>query len=286
MSVDSSIIFVTIQALGPGFLIVKELYGFIKEYRKKSIEEKQELKYLFEGFEDSITTIGGIDPRDKINFPYMRNATTGIGNLIKNYFSKENPIFVTYNLGFKSDNNLISVGGPVSHPLTRQTLGYSKKGNIDNPKVPFIFDLSEEKLKKSKKEIIESYDGGKSIIKIPNWRIIDSKTEKIKFEPYVNSKNFLTSDYCLITVVPNEFQEGVNNSIELKHWVISGTHGAGTSVINKLLNDGEIIKEINHKRNNHPYYQAVIRTDVTWTRVGYKPINKLKLMEVRPLKKF
>lgn len=150
--------------------------------------------------------------------------------------------------------NLICLGGPVSNAVTRQNMGFQRKGDEflklrDYPiDFPFSFDLSRKFA-----QITKRYAGGR-VHKEYGWPIITSSG-------VIESKTrlgWLDEDYLIVTRMPNLSNESAwRKGKDLL--IISGAHGTGTRALELLFGNQEALKAIVNDVGDARYYQSFLK---------------------------
>lgn len=166
--------------------------------------------------------------------------------------------------------NFVCLGSPMSNAISRKILQYNYVSNshedgIQREKNNQLFDLRYEYLMDANLLLREGIKRSKRFIgskehRVPNWSIIDKKRDELII-PDVKDED-LRSDYLLISVLPNLFNE---NSYEKNQQIIifGGTHGVGTNAIDILLRNKKILSKITSKVMKLPYWQALLKIDET-----------------------
>jgi hypothetical protein len=237
--------------------------GKVVKWIKENVEKRREQK-LDESKFKFITRLFGIE--DKVGLrpggehpafenylhPDDREALFYITGLINNPKLKAHQKWIGI---VDPAYNIICLGGPVSNFITRQNMGYQRRGD-DFLKVsdfpidfPFLFDLSKER----SRQITKRYTGGK-VHKEYNWPIITPSgllNSKV-------TKGWLEENYLIITRMPN-----LSNEIAWKERkdliIISGTHGTGTRALELLFETAKVLKSIVEEVGEACYYQSLLR---------------------------
>jgi len=258
----------------PNVKVVFDVNAFLKDYVerpsgkvvkwiKEEVEKRKERK-LEESKFKLITRLFGI--KDKVGLrpggehpafgnylhPDDREALFYITGLINNPKLKAHQKWIGI---VDPAYNIICLGGPVSNFVTRQNMGYQRKGDeflrvSDFPiDFPFLFDLSKEK----SRQITKRYTGGK-VHKEYNWPVITPSgllNSKIK-------EGWLEENYLIITRMPN-----LSNKIAWKERkdliVISGAHGTGTRAVELLFENEKALKSIAEEVGEARYHQSLLR---------------------------
>lgn len=151
--------------------------------------------------------------------------------------------------------NIICLGGPVANLITRQNMGYQRRGDeflrlSDFPiNFPFLFDLS-----KKVRRVTKRYTGGR-VHKEYNWPII---TPSGLIDSKVTRQGWLDESYLIITRMPNLSNESTWREAK-DLLIISGTHGTGTRAVEQLFGDQEALSAIVSDIGGARYYQSLLR---------------------------
>ncbi|MCK5613304.1 hypothetical protein KAR91_66145 [Candidatus Pacearchaeota archaeon] len=153
--------------------------------------------------------------------------------------------------------NIVALGGPMSNYLSRQVLDYIPVSNA--PEDGFA--------KRNSKPFFElpyeyAYSHTKSYTKLKTERIdAGSVLHDLEHDtlllPNTDSSGHLTSDYLLITVLPNILSKKAYDEGN-KMIVFAGTHGVGTRAIELLFQDTSVLQTLVRKVHGVNYWQAVI----------------------------
>jgi len=165
--------------------------------------------------------------------------------------------------------NFICLGSPMSNFLSRVIMQYytkevdPSKGLIreNNPifelEYDYIFDsdylLSEGLMSKR-------YVGSKKHA-VPNWSMRNISQKEL-ISPSIVGDN-LSTDYLLITVLPNIFDKEAYEKGE-KVTIFGGTHGVGTKSIELLFKSKKLLSDIKKQIGDTQYWQALVKTDKTF----------------------
>ncbi len=148
------------------------------------------------------------------------------------------------------NEGMVLIGSPESEALTRLAFGYRK--SPESGRVEYVGDVLD--LPFRWQEDIEAVSAechrfvpGKGLVRRPNWPIVDNTGFRPKqLFPTVSNDGLLTSDFLLITKVPNfltsEAQQSGRSIVS-----IAGSHGVGTRAIGVVLRDQRILSELAEK---------------------------------------
>lgn len=170
----------------------------------------------------------------------------------------------------------ICFGSPTSNALARVVMGYESRDPSNDHggalvierteqdlfKFPFVYELDRSRIMTLPSDnnglVAECYrrQNGKKK-KITNWGIAQGENLDHIELPEVDENNILTSDYLLITCVPNCFY---TSSFDAGHriFLIGGTHSEGTKAFKKVLRNEDILSEMSECMSRFPAWQAKI----------------------------
>lgn len=91
-----------------------------------------------------------------------------------------------------------------------------------------------------------------------NWSIVNKKTGDIFASTIQNGR--LTSDYLLVTRLPNVFDKQSYEKNEALY-VLAGAHGVGTKAVDLLLRDEPLLRKLDQRVGGTMYWQALFQID-------------------------
>lgn len=155
--------------------------------------------------------------------------------------------------------NLILVGGPNTELYTRAIFGYEPRperglvatdAGLDLP-LRWVNDLAQV----DEGRVVKRIRSGE-VVERPNWAIVGDPGRR--YEPEVDDRGFLSSDYLLLTHMPNVFAE---DTAPGRFWItsIGGTHGVGTRALTVLLRDDAALGHLARAVRGSVAFQAVFR---------------------------
>lgn len=157
------------------------------------------------------------------------------------------------NLDMDIEESLLLVGGPVWDRLTRSIFGYrrdSEDGNTNKEpqyscnglalELPFRFDLEASKISGRASRFIRSADGI-AVETEPNWGIVGR--DGSRYYPTLRHDGFLTTDYLLLTKIPNLFGDPTQGT-ERFFVNYAGAHGVAQRAAGIALSDQSLIRRV------------------------------------------
>lgn len=160
--------------------------------------------------------------------------------------------WIEYPEDIEADLNagMVLIGSPEAEALTRLVFGYRKlPGSAGVEHLGDVVDLpfcwrEDARLVEAQ---CSRFVPGRGLVTRPNWPIVDNTGARAKLLwPTLSNDGYLTSDFLLITRVPNfltiEAQQSGRSIVS-----VAGTHGVGTRAVGVLLRDRTVLREIARK---------------------------------------
>lgn len=163
--------------------------------------------------------------------------------------------------------NLVLIGGPIANDLSLHVHGYrfdkKKKISIDPVTETGLRWAFSYPFKQKDDPSFSRYDAGTLRSTMPK-AIVDRRSSGIVGKPRFSGVDYntgrITSDFLLITVVPNILLRRSTGSTIID---VADLHGQGDKVFAELLRDGHRRRELGKFVQRHRYFQALYEVPVT-----------------------
>lgn len=184
------------------------------------------------------------------------------------------------------ESNVVVIGSPGSEGLSRLIFGYQESSDHRLQYTGTTLDLpyrwEEDRAEVSASCLRMQPDGHTS--RRPNWPIVDAR-HGLSLRPRTNNEGFLTSDYLLVTKLPN-FLTASGNERGRTILSVGGSHGVATRAVEHLFSQPELAAELlrRHHGAPAPHFQALFeaRSVVHSARLG-STARRLVLVDYVPL---
>ncbi len=271
---------VVISTVGPAIVLVK----WLKDEYTKLRDKKELYEHLFGFLKEAEVSVGEINPwiRDNVP-PDDREALTTLKSVIYKFFKEEREEeWIGTFRPVDKNQNICSVGGPVSHQDTRKAMGYDESGKIKATDLPYVFNIQKEELEFPDVRVKRVF-GGK-IWYEPNWCIVDAHTKEPIYVPEVTDDGILKTDFLMIIVGPNKFTKTAIHSGK-KHMMIAGAHGVANLAVSKVLRDLKILQKLDSEVKTG-YFQLIVEIKIKWSRLrkSYIPKGSPRICTIEELK--
>jgi hypothetical protein len=170
------------------------------------------------------------------------------------------------------EKSMVLIGSPTAEGLSRTVFGYSEVDGSQNglrlthPPVdlPYVWQLDPAEIDPG--ALATRYVRGRGVAARPNWRIIDTRTNK-PFIPEVDNDGWLQCDYLVVTRLRNFL---TRNAYDRGSYIMNfgGAHGTGTRALELLLRDESVLRRVAHELRGRPEaYQLLFRV----SRLSHDP---------------
>lgn len=184
------------------------------------------------------------------------------------------------------EDNVVLIGSPGSEGLSRLIFGYEESSDQRLQFVGDVLDLPyhwEEDSTQVTGDCLRLQPDGRTSRR-PNWPIISAR-ERVPYRPRTDNEGFLTSDYLLVSMLPN-FLTIEGNERGRTILSVGGSHGVGTRAIERLLMDTKLMSELltKYQDGKSPHFQALFEAcSVVHSARSGSIAKRLSLMDYVPL---
>jgi hypothetical protein len=184
--------------------------------------------------------LSGYHPDDLVAFRAVADPALA-------YCAEHDLLEVVDSLETHLERNLVVIGSPEAEPLARLAFGYRRIRDSpgfeytgDTIDLPFRWHEDPRDLHGSCQRMVP----GHGWVTRPNWPLISSKdTAERRLVPRVDNEGRLSTDWLLISVMPNFF---TRKALDEGKTIVSvaGTHGTGTRALKVLLGDMTALRHV------------------------------------------
>lgn len=186
------------------------------------------------------------DPED---LKGARGLLAGIYNVFHPFRRKKIISYVEWLESVDLSDTIVSIGGPVSNPLTSELYYRPIEAKRPSQQLYFYIDPNPQ----GRARIMRKFDG--RIYKRPLRQIIDVEEDET-YSPSIK-KDWLEEDFLLVTVKPNSLSEA--REPDRVHAMFAGLYGPSVMAIEMLMKNKSILRKMNDGRHRCPYYQSLLK---------------------------
>jgi hypothetical protein len=276
--VDPKVVLQTIPAVVATTAVSVTLYRDLRSLRRERLEEnyRRAARELLSSWQTSTIEFTNIDPLETTVGTYFTDASRWVGGFKRELLGVNAHVTSVDNIfEVSTTQDIITIGGPASRVLARISLSYDENGRLEESSAPrFVYGSVSEGQRSP--DIVESYDWGRTVRKVPANSVVDLNTGREYF-PRISGDR-LKTDLCLLTVRPNPF------NVEYRHWILGGTNGVSAVAFGKALFEKNFVTRLWQRTDGARFFQALLECPVEWIAAGgYDPRGVPRIVEVVPI---